>query len=165
MSAADKQDAISALTAADASSAASLIQSVISDLAYYNARAKREELAKYSASELLKLVDEDPTAVLIAWIDGVVAGFAISRYDDGLIWLSWFGVSRELRRKGIGQRLLNAVEATAAQRDAHKIWCDTRTDNAESARVLVRNGFKQICQVSNHWYGQDFFLWEKTVRP
>ncbi len=140
-----------------------LVTGVIEPLSYYNARARKEEKAKYSPENLRTLINEDPDSVLIAVANGEPAGFCISKYDDGLIWLSWFGTREEFRKHGIGKDLLDALEATAPNRRAHKIWCDTRTDNVASQRVLMQAGFRKAGHFTNHWYGHDYIIWEKHL--
>jgi len=141
-----------------------LFRDVVSPLTYYNSRALEEELTKYAAAHLEALVDQDPDAILVARIDAELVGFCISSYDDGLLWLAWFGVSASARGRGFGVYLLEALERSASRRRAHKVWCDTRTSNEVSARVLERAGYNRIAELTNHWYGQDFYLWEKVVR-
>ncbi|MFZ2491416.1 MAG: GNAT family N-acetyltransferase [Thermoanaerobaculia bacterium] len=140
-----------------------LIAAVIADLPYYNERAKRDETAKYAAAELTQLAHDDPDSVLVATMGSQIVGFCISKYDDATIWLSWFGVAPANRSTGMGRRLLEALELTVRRRGAHKIWCDTRTDNVRSQAVIQRFGFRRITEIANHWYGQDFVLWEKLV--
>jgi len=132
----------------------------IQPLTYYNDRAIRAELAKYTADALRSMVEADPQAVLVARDDTGPVGFCVSRFDDGTIWLSWFGTDPRARRKGVGASLLAALANTLPSRHAHKIWCDSRTDNVESKSVLERAGFRRITTLTNHWYGQDYFLWE-----
>lgn len=147
----------------EALATAELISSVIQSLSYYNARAKEEEIAEYSPEKLVRSVEEDPHSVLVAKRGKEVVGFCLSRYDDGLIWLAWFGVKPEYRRQGIASQLLITLEKTVRQRKAHKIWCDTRTENLPSQTLLRRAGYRQVAILLNHWYGQDFYIWEKPV--
>lgn len=154
---------IAPMKAEDAQETAELLDRVVSSLDYYNERARREELAKYTKTQLLQIIQEEPDAVLVARWSGKIVGFCISYYDDGLIWLSWFGVDDACRGQGVGRTLLEALEATAGRRHAHKIWCDTRVPNEKSARVLVAAGFQRLTMLKNHWYGQDFYLWEKPL--
>jgi ribosomal protein S18 acetylase RimI-like enzyme len=136
------------------------MRDTIQPLVYYNERARRAELAKYTADALRALVAEDPQAVLVARDGTGLAGFCISRFDDGTIWLSWFGTDVRARGRGVGASLLATLAATLPSRHAHKIWCDTRTDNVQSQSVLGRAGFRRIATLTNHWYGQDYYLWE-----
>lgn len=142
-------------------SVANLMREVIDPLEYYSTQAKEAEIAKYTPSKLRQLCKEDPDSVLIAEVESKTVGFCVSRYDDGLIWLAWFGVRQEHRNHGIGVRLLAALETTVRARGAHKIWCDCRTNNIKSKRVLIDSGFTPFGLARNHWFGHDFILWEK----
>ena len=140
-----------------------LIRDVVGCLPYYNDQAKKTELAKYSAELLQRSVGNDPDSVLVAKVGSELAGFCLSEDDDGLVWLAWFGVHPAFRRRGIGSALLTQLEETARCGRSHKVWCDCRTDNTASKALLRRHGYIQLCTVRNHWYGQDFILWEKRV--
>ncbi|HVZ50026.1 MAG TPA: GNAT family N-acetyltransferase [Gemmatimonadaceae bacterium] len=137
-----------------------LMRSVIEPLAYYNAPAIASELAKYSADALRALRAGDPQALLVARDGGALAGFCVSRFDDGTIWLSWFGVAAGARGRGVGGALIAELQATLPSRGAHKIWCDSRTDNVESCAVLERAGFQRVATLTDHWHHQDYYLWE-----
>jgi len=151
---------IAPLRSDEAQQVADLISATISSLSYYNDRAKAEEIAKYGTRELTEYSNADPDSVLVAYCNNRPVGFCISKYDDGLIWLSWFGVHKDYRHRGIGEILIRTLAGSLDRRRAHKIWCDTRTDNIQSQRLLRKMGFVKIAQLLNHWYGQDFFLWE-----
>jgi ribosomal protein S18 acetylase RimI-like enzyme len=147
----------------DAGSVAGLMREVIASVPYYGDEAKRSEIAKYPEDALREAAGADPDAVLVAKSGGSVVGFCVSRPDDGLIWLSWFGVDPAWRGAGVADALLARLEEAARARGVHKVWCDSRTTNLPSRRVLARAGFREICTVANHWYGQDFVLLEKPV--
>jgi len=139
---------------------AALMLETIRPLAYYNERAIRAELTKYSANRLRARAEGDSHAVLVARDERGLTGFCVSRFDDGTVWLDWFGVAERARGRGIGTALLAALAATLPARRAHKIWCDSRTDNKESLSVLERAGYRRITTLTNHWYGKAYFLWE-----
>ena len=147
----------------DAEPLSLLFAQVVLALPYYNELAKRSEIEKYSIALLRESIASDPDSVLVAKSVREIIGFCISRYDDGLIWLSWFGVHPLYRRRGIGSALLDKLEDSVLNGRSHKIWCDCRTDNQASKLVLTNRGYSQLCTVRNHWYGQDFILWEKLV--
>lgn len=139
---------------------AAMMREVIEPLSYYNAAARRAELDKYGPDELRALVTSDPQAILVARDADGVTGFCISGDDDATIWLYWFGVAPRARGRGIGVALLAALGASIGSRGAHKVWCDSRTDNRESIGVLERTGFHRVATLTNHWHNQDYFLWE-----
>lgn len=151
---------IGGLETSQAEAVSELIANTVRPLEYYNARAKAEEIAKYTAAKLVEMSQEDPDSVLVACAGPRPVGFCLSKYDDGLIWLAWFGVDAGFRGVGLGSELLHALAKTLEARRAHKIWCDTRTENYRSQHVLEKFGFKKVAHLRNHWYGHDFFIWE-----
>ncbi len=149
----------------DAARVAALMREVIAAVPYYSDDAKRSETGKYGEEALREAAGADPDAVLVAKAGGDVVGFCVSRYDDGLVWLSWFGVHPAWRGAGVADLLLARLEGATGARGIHKVWCDSRTDNLPSRRALARAGFREICTVTDHWYGQDFVLLEKPLPP
>lgn len=137
-----------------------LMRETIQPLAYYNQPARDAELAKYTAEGLRALMEAEGQNVLVARDSGGLTGFCVSHFDGGTLWLEWFGTDRRARGRGIGAALLAALGRTLPSRRAHKIWCDSRVDNKESESVLERAGFRRIATLENHWYGQDYHLWE-----
>ncbi len=136
------------------------MRATIEPLAIYNEKARQAEYKKYTATNLRARAAADPHSILVARDDAGLTGFCVSRFDDGTVWLDWFGTADRARGRGIGAALLAALAATLPARDAHKTWCDSRTDNLKSKSVLERAGYKRIATLTNHWYGQDYFLWE-----
>jgi len=136
---------------------------IVEKLPYYNELAKSSEIAKYSVEALRASSSNDPDSVLVAKVGDQVIGFCFSNSDDGLVWLAWFGVHSSFERQGVGSVLLEKLEETVRNGRSHKIWCDCRTENEASKSTLSKHGYLQICTVRNHWYGQDFILWEKLV--
>lgn len=143
---------------------AALMRETIVAVPYYNERAIAAELTKYSADTLRAMIADDPQSVLVARDGDALVGFCVSRFDDGTIWLSWFGTAAHARGRGVGAALLAALADTLPSRNAHKVWCDSRTDNTESASALEHADYKRIATLTNHWYEQDFFLWEWSAR-
>ena len=139
---------------------AGLMREVIEPLAYYNETARRAEIAKYQPAALLAMIAEDPQSVLVARDADGLTGFCLSGYDDATIWLYWFGVAQRARGRALGSALIAALGATLPSRGAHKVWCDTRTDNKESISVLERAGFRCVATLANHWHNQDYHIWE-----
>jgi len=154
---------VSQMKPAQAAAVAKLVRKVVSPLEYYSKAAREQEMAKYTPAKLRVLAAEDPDSVLVASKGDRLVGFCFSRFDDGLIWLAWFGVDHDARGQGVGRALLTALEGTIRLRGAHKLWCDCRVNNSQSKAVLVNAGFTPIANVRNHWYGHDFILWEKAV--
>ncbi|MFT3934775.1 MAG: GNAT family N-acetyltransferase [Chitinophagaceae bacterium] len=150
-------------TEPDANALSKAMEALINAIPYYNELAKQHETERYSANSLADKIKEDPYAVIIAETDKQIAGFCVSRFDDYTIWLEWFGVTEDNRGKGITKKLLQKLEETITIRKCHKIWCDCRTTNQAAIHILSEAGYTQIATIPNHWYKQDFILWQKFV--
>src|SRR6266404_5863035 len=74
-----------------------LFERVVSALPYYNEKAKRSEVAQYGPQTLRQSALDDPDSVMVAKLGSDLVGFCISRDDDGVIWLAWFGVDSSAR--------------------------------------------------------------------
>jgi ribosomal protein S18 acetylase RimI-like enzyme len=157
-------DCISALRNDDVKSTSSLITQAISVLTYYNDIAIRDETEKYSEENIFDFIGDDKRMCFIHKDEsGEIDGAILAAEDDGICWLYWFIVKSDKRKGGVGTKLLAHLAAECRTRGLHKIWCDSRTDNAISAKVLEKANFTVFARANRHWYGQDFFLWEHFV--
>jgi len=143
---------------------ASMFSRILSNLPYYNSLAKENERVKYTSEKLAEKQTLDKFSILVALNKSErIVGFCFSHFDDFTIWLDWFGVEPSEREKGVGTAMVQTLLETATERHAHKIWCDTRSSNEPSKSLMRKLGFKEIAEVKNHWYRQDFILWERFV--
>ena len=147
----------------DLKSLAKAFLEVLKPIPYYNDLAKAQEEKKYSYSELLKKLEDDPMSIIVVKENDNIAAFCFSRFDDFTIWLEWFGIAQTYRGQKLSGLLLSKLEASAKERSCHKIWCDSRTENQQSINILKRNCYENIALIKNHWYGQDFLLWQKFL--
>ena len=143
---------------------AHLVRDVVSGCTYYNEWAQQSEIARYTLPKLLALSSAEPESILVARANEAPVGFCTSHNDGmGLIWLGWIGVASPWRRQGLAMELLERLLDGASARGAHKVWCDTRVPNVASAAMLEKAGFARLCELRNHWYGLDYYLWEKPA--
>ena len=141
-----------------------LFAEILREIPYYNALAKDSEAKKYTATALTKKLSEDPYSVLLAKdSDRKLVGFSFNHFDDYTIWIDWLGVDIIARQSGVGAAILRKTLQTAKKRRAHKVWCDSRASNEPSKSLLQKMEFTRLVEIKNHWYGQDFILWEKLV--
>jgi len=151
------------MRSSEAPAVAKLFKSIVVNLKYYNARARKNETDRYTTTTLRQKIANDSRSVLVAYDGLELVGFCFSRWDDYTIWLEWFGVSPKSRNRGVGRALLVSLEKTLKFRKAHKVWCDCRTSNLKSKNILMSSGYRIIGIVKKHWYGQDFILWHKNI--
>lgn len=138
-------------------------QYIIKDNPYYSRLAIKEELKRFSARNLRKeFKDKDNLYIFIKEGDKII-GARNGYYEAGMFWSDW-GIAHPLyRRKGISRALMTFLEKKLKKEGVHKIWCDSRTNNKESISALKKLGFKKIVTIKNHWYKQDFILWQKLL--
>lgn len=98
--------------------------------------------------------------LLLAWQDGTAAGCAGLRLLPArlgevrrMFVLPW------ARRRGVGQRLLTAVEDAARGYQLTRLRLDTSDYLTEAVQLYARNGYQEITpfndgQVANLWFGK-----------
>ncbi len=152
---------VARLSQGDVAKASALARRVMLATPYYPREVLEEEARRFTPAALRKrgrgtlfLVARDGTEVL-----GFCAGY---HEDGGLFWLDWIGVDARARGRGVGRALLGALEEAVGGK-ARKIWCDTRTTNEESMALLRKQGYERVAEYRRHWYGLDFYIWEKRL--
>ncbi len=83
---------------------------------------------------------------LVAEVDGVVVGHAVTSVVDDLAELQRIAVAREHRRSGVGAALLAAVTRLAAEAGVHRVLLEVREDNAGAAAFYAAHGFAELAR-------------------
>lgn len=154
---------IGRISAEDIPGMAELVQNIIQDTDYYSSEAKEAEKNKFSVENLQSLIKNDNSIFLAAKEDDKLIGFIYGFFDCGTFWADWIGVLKENRRKGVALGLMRELEMILGDTKTRKVWCDTRSDNKESNAMLKKLGFERAAHLKEHWYGQDYYLWEKFL--
>lgn len=139
-----------------------LAKKVISEIPYYSKNAKKHELKKFEAKTLKQKIKDKNNRYIITKINNKPVGFCYGYFDAGTFWLEWIGVDKEFRRKGIATSMIRFILNKIRPR-VHKIWNDTRANNKEAAALFKKLKFEKVTQIKNHWYKQDFCLWQKFI--
>jgi len=147
----------------DAAVLARLFAAVVGPLDIYVQRARDGEIKRFSEHAFRSLIGNDARSVALAFADEEAVGFSIAEDQCGPVWIEWYGVIAHARGKGAGRALIKSLIDEAPGRKATKLWCDTRTNNTPSIALFESIGFRKLCELKQHWYGQDFFLWERDV--
>jgi aminoglycoside 6'-N-acetyltransferase I len=93
----------------------------------------------------------DPAMVLVAELDGELAGFAelsLRSHAEGcstspVAYLEGWYVSAETRKRGVGRALIEAAEAWGRSQGCTEFASDTEVDNAPSAAAHAALGFEE----------------------
>lgn len=135
----------------------------ISSSNYYSELAKREEINKFSIDVLTQVISDNNYLILVCEEDKQIVGFCKGYFDCGTFWISWICVDENIKRKGVASKLLLELENILKKKNIHKIWFDTRINNHESNKLAEKLDYKKIVLLKNHWYGLDYFIWEKII--
>lgn len=91
-----------------------------------------------------------PTAeVLVAQVDGAVAGYAIVLFRRGAAASRLYSIAAIVR--GQGSALLAAAEETAAARGAHALRLEVRRDNARAIRLYRQAGYEPLGEIRGYY--------------
>jgi RimJ/RimL family protein N-acetyltransferase len=148
---------ISSLEPHHTPAALALLRQIILESPHYSQAAKDSEIAALTAQ-----LEAQPHTALVALEHGAVRGVLVwSGFEAGLLWLSWIVCAPEARGRGLGLELVQAFHEFAKQQGVHKTWCDSRIGNLASQKLLEKAGYKQAARLEKHWYGLDYFIWER----
>lgn len=136
---------------------------IVDESPFYNEEWKRKSRRQMSQKEVEKRLEDRMWLHLVATEGDRVLGYCFGNEDGGALWLEWIMVHPEARRRGVAQALLGEVERQSRRRGWHKVWCDTRTNNAYSVPLFRRLGYRRAATLKKHWCKLDFHLWEKNL--
>jgi ribosomal-protein-alanine acetyltransferase len=81
---------------------------------------------------------------LVAMLDQRVAGIAVLQMAAGEAELLTMAIQPELRRRGMGRRLLAEIVTRAVDYGADAMWLDVRVSNAAAIALYRSAGFVEI---------------------
>lgn len=147
----------------DAARISTVFKIVVSQAVVYNEAARASEINTYTPDYISRLIEADSKAVTLYKIDGIIAGFLITEFQDGPIWIEWIGVDPKYRKHNIAGAMVEFCMSEAPSRGGHKIWCDTRDENVAAVALFTQKSFQQKSRLDNHWHGQNYIIWEKFL--
>jgi ribosomal protein S18 acetylase RimI-like enzyme len=100
--------------------------------------------------------------VLVALLDGSIAGTASVKLEDTNLYLCSMGVKPEHQKKGIGFALLAEVEADAKRKQCRTISLETYPLLTKAIALYERFGFRRTGKTRDY-YGVTIFEMKKEV--
>jgi len=103
------------------------------------------------SSFLRRQLSNEKVIILVAEIDGVVAGYSYAGLE-GTDWMSLRGpagviydilVDSNFRRQGVGMQLLQAMLEVLSSRGTEQVVLSTADRNEEAQRLFERAGFRR----------------------
>lgn len=125
----------------------------------------REGIA-YSRDELFYFLFETPSLALIAEEEQQLAGFVIAEQTSASVMhLVTIDVAAEMRRRGVGQLLMEAILEGAACADAEAMELEVAVDNLSAQAFYREAGFVETGRIAGYYLGTlDALTMRKTLR-
>jgi GNAT superfamily N-acetyltransferase len=96
-----------------------------------------------------------------------VTGYCPAKDDpNGIYWLNWFYIHKDLTSHGYGGRLLDRIIEILKGKDAHKLYVNTSSDLFYGpARVLYKSRkFRKVDVIKNHYEkGEDQIVYSRNL--
>ncbi len=109
-----------------------------------------------------ELNNPDLSLPLVMEKDGVMVAFTVMWFIVDECHLANIAVHPDHRRKGYGQRLLEAVIAEARKHSCGRVMLEVRRSNTDAIRMYERNGFKKV-GVRKNYYHDGFMQDEDAI--
>ena len=95
----------------------------------------------WSASAVQDFLGYNFNRILCAVIDGRVSGYVSFTFIPDEIEIQNVAVAPELRRKGIADKIMHALDKYAADKSAEKISLEVRVSNFAAISLYQKHGF------------------------
>jgi ribosomal protein S18 acetylase RimI-like enzyme len=163
-----KEITIRAATPADLGWVHETLMSAIAEADVYNDTFKAWETQRMSPQFLSHLHGLDPWFIRIAMVGDERAGLQISGPDCGALFLYWSYIKPEHRVSGLAQKLLKTYRTHFDNGYWHKLATLARANNRVAILLMRRHGWRQVAELNNHIFGQDYLMFEimlEKTRP
>lgn len=122
-------------------------------------------ISPWNKEQFLYELNENPYAVLlVADYEGVICGFIDFWVTFDVAQLNQIAVHENLRKKGIGEILLQDMLNRVSQQEVSKATLEVRVQNNKAINLYTKYGFKQEI-IKKHYYdnGDDAIFMIKEV--
>lgn len=102
--------------------------------------------------EIRKKVARDPDLFLLAELDEEIVGTVIGGFDGRRGMIYHLAVRQEYRQNGIGEMLMEAVEARLMEKGCLRSYLLVTKDNDEAIKFYEKRGWTRM---DLHIYGKD----------
>lgn len=119
-----------------------------------------------SRRSLRRYLGAPAASLLVATVNGVVAGYALTSRGKGhkAARLFSIAVSQHFGRRGLGRILLHAAEDDARRRGAEALRLEVRRDNHAAATLYCASGYALFGEIEDYYEdGETALRFEKPL--
>lgn len=127
---------------------------------YYNQITKSTEKERLTPAYLKHLHAIEPQLLMVGEVEGEIVGFIIACPHQGALIMDWALALDEYKSYHVSANVLRGFISHFDQGQWHKISAYVRTSNRRPALLLSAFKFKKSCVLKEHFFGEDYALWE-----
>ena len=109
---------------------------------------------RYTPARILAAIRSRTTNVALVHLHGGLHAFAIMEYGDTTAHLMLLGVQSTQRRRGLGTRLIDWLEAAARVAGIERIDVECRSDNPGAIAFYRHQGYRVQGVVPHYYQGR-----------
>lgn len=106
---------------------------------------------RWTPARVKRHIRDPECMVLVASREGVIAGFAIMRFNDLTAHLLLLAVQPEARRGGIGSAMMRWLEKSCETAGIQHIRLEVRADNRAAKSFYIHLGYRQLGRVAAYY--------------
>ena len=107
----------------------------------------------WSPLRVQRAISDPATNVVVAYDKRGMAGFGVMRYDEEVAHLQLFAVREDIRRRGVGARLLRWLEDVAHTAGVTRFKVEARRDNVVAVAFYRKHGYSELESVRGMYQG------------
>jgi len=124
---------------------------------------EQESIGSWTYDQFLQELKLEFSIFLIAELQNSVAGYLIAWKVSDEIQLNSIAVKKDLRKKGIGNRLLSELTLNDSEKKFTSIFIEVRSRNSDAVNFYTDNGFTKTGIRKNYYNDDDALLMEKKL--
>lgn len=124
---------------------------------------EQESIGSWTYDQFIQELKLNFSIFIIAEYNGSVAGYLTAWKAADEIQLNSIAVKKDLRKKGIGNRLLSELTINDSEKKYTSIFIEVRSRNIDAVKFYTDNGFTKTGLRKNYYNDDDALLMEKKL--
>jgi ribosomal protein S18 acetylase RimI-like enzyme len=117
-----------------------------------------------TAVQTLDLAIKDPNHYcMIAVRNGTIIGIALGKVLGGVGSIDWMAVTPEYHRRGVGKKMMAAVEELMHSRGCHKMTLFAFDSYVPALGLYLKWGMVPEATLKEHMFGDDYLVMSKWL--